>query len=94
MKYKVGDKVKIKTWKDMEKEYGLNKDSIYFQYTQKIEDDINKLFSDRIVTIKEVGEDFYIIGNTWFIDEDIIKCSAKRYKKKHYINSRFEILDL
>ncbi|MEK0377011.1 MAG: hypothetical protein QQN51_07855 [Nitrosopumilus sp.] len=25
MKYKVGDRVKIKTWKNMEEEYGLNK---------------------------------------------------------------------
>lgn len=95
MKYKVRDKVKIKIFKDINRVMrGKKKDSIYFEYTQKMEDNINELFSDREVVIKEVGEDFYVIGNTWFLDEDMIECLAKEYRKKYYINDRFEILDL
>ncbi len=67
MKYKVGDKVKIRTWERMVEEYGLwknirgdfDKDIINTNravvYIRKKEIDISKLNNGRTVTILEPG---------------------------------------
>ena len=59
MKYKIGDKVKIKTWKEIEEEYGCeNRDSenIYCKcacvFLKKMETNIEELNCNRILTIK------------------------------------------
>ena len=58
VKYKIGDKVKIKTWKEMEKEYGLKKNTYYsmllfpriklprpFYFSYSMEKELNNSFS-------------------------------------------------
>jgi len=59
MKYKVGDRVRIKTWEEMEKEFGLSQHGsikgmpIYF--TPKKEAELMKLYPNRILTINFVA---------------------------------------
>ena len=64
MKYKVGDKVKVRLWDDMVKEFGLNKsDNINCElYFLKF----IKGYCEKIVTIDQEG----IYGNYYTIKED------------------------
>ena len=81
MKYKVGDKVKIKTWEEMEKKYGLNKlgniNSISgYCFSKKDEEEIGKNIPDRVLTITAVNKYSYILINTnWICSDKIIKSS-------------------
>ena len=58
MKYKVGDKVKVRQWDDMVDEFGLDDEDIDMKYyfLQEMKD-----FCGRIVTIKNVVGDIYEI---------------------------------
>ncbi len=106
MKYKVGDKVKIKTWEQMEKEYGksylgnvINCQPIIF--IRAMERAINGI-KDRILLIKFIRKgdeyNYYVMSELGYhFSDDMIECLAKEYFKKlrsEFINSRFEILDI
>jgi len=100
MKYKVKDKVKIKTWKEMEKEYGVfvKKGSIKCKYafTKGMEEEIEELNCNRILTIEYVYSNSYGIKeiSSWTWSDDMIKCLVKNEIKSKPITSRFEILDI
>ena len=82
MKYKIGDKVRIKTWDEMEKEYGLSENVGMIRcvngFLKKREEVLNKNFPDRVLTIKKVFKDNYIMDkslspfDSWWSD-DMIK---------------------
>ena len=110
MKYKPGDKVRIKTWESMEKEYGI-KPSAYpmkvmiacpsgFFLEREIE--LNKVSSNRILTIEHLSPSnglYFMKGmkNTGYYGgwaNEMIECLVKNYKDSVPIKSRFEILDL
>ena len=106
MKYKVGDKVKIKTWESMEKEYGLRthlqikdngirlKGTCFFK---EDEEKISKNNFDRILTIKRVLKeyDYYKTEELWtFVSEDMIDCLVEKRKEPVPISNRWELLDL
>ncbi len=100
MKYKTGDTVKIKTWKEMEREYGLDRYGnirCKERFTHGMEKEINRDFSNRILTIEKISINTYKIKNiNWYWSDDMIKCLVKDYKEKIFkpILSRFEILDI
>lgn len=103
MIYKIGDKVKIKTWEKMEKEYGLNKDdssSIPCKgaYLKNMEYFIDELKCNRILIIKNLDDFYYYMEedkNQFCWSDDMIEHkmveAATLYEP---IDSRFEILDL
>ena len=106
MGYKVGDKVKIKTWKQMEKEFELSKygwirriESCII-FLQSMENDIEK--TNRVLTIKKIDgktsqknvKIWHSKELLWGFSTDIIECLASDYKEPIPITSRFEILDL
>ena len=95
MKYKVGDRVVIKTKEEFIKDHTLGD---YDELFLNVEKELKDIGDNRIVTIigfcYDYDEDSYIVdisANKWA--ESIIKCLVEEpiYKP---INSRFEILDL
>jgi len=100
MKYKIGDKVKIKTWKEIEEEYGCeNRDSenIYCKcacvFLKKMETNIEELNCNRILTIKNNCGNFYEMREiNWAWSDDMIKCLVK--DKSDPVLTRFDILDI
>ncbi len=107
MKYKPGDKVRIKTWEQMEEEYGKNdfgSIKTRVSFFVKMERDIKKIKTDRILTIgrivtEDLSEEFMIWTaketTMWDFSSNIIECLLKEYEESFIpINSRFEILDL
>jgi len=104
MKYKVGDKVKIKTWEELEKEFGLDRynnsiESICIKcdcsFMDYMEIELNAKFPNRIIEIEKITFGRYKMKRlccNW--TDDMIKCLAKDYKKPEPITSRFDILDI
>lgn len=109
MEYKVGDKVRIKTWGKMRKEYGLNeiaepRCNELTAFTTVME---NKLPSDRIVEINEAHEKYYyeegikVMTDAYYSmkkikynwTDEMIEGLASKTKLDP-ITSRFEILDI
>ena len=56
MKYNVGDKVRIKTWEEMEREFGLDGEDIncYLTFVPEM-----RIYEDSILTITFVGSHYY-----------------------------------
>lgn len=100
MKYKVGDKVVIKTWEEMEKEFRLGfLDDIncLYGFTKDMEKILKDLDTDRIITIKKKDEAAYSMKEikfTW--SDDMIEGLYIEPPKEIFepILSRFEIMDL
>ena len=95
MKYKVGDRVRIKTWEKMEKEFGLNQCGnikCSWPFMKEMENELNRVYSDRIVEILKTHKDLYDVKNIECIwTNDMIEGLASETEP---INSRFEILDI
>lgn len=100
MKYKVGDKVRIKTWKNLAEEFNCS--SAYqtipcpFGYNRSMEEDVQDLETDRVLTIKKVtGNDSYSmekINWTWS-DEMIKELVEYHYTILDPVERRFELID-
>jgi hypothetical protein len=69
MRFKVGDKVRVRQWNDMEREFGVNEKgniAVYLIFTR----DMAK-YCGKVVTIKSVLKDEYRIGKDKYkIEED------------------------
>ena len=106
MKYKPGDKVRIKTWEQMEKEYGLfsptqiNVEKGSGPFTKVMENNINEYYPDRIFTISDIvtsSPDFYFMEKIgWNWTDNMIECLVSDFKEENFISitSRFDLLDL
>jgi hypothetical protein len=99
MKYGIGNKVRIKTWDQMEEEFGLiNETYIKIDpcFCRFMEKEINGLNNGRIVTIKDTkGPKWYKLEEIGYICvDDMIECLAEDYVEPIPIGNRFEILDL
>jgi hypothetical protein len=103
MRYKVGDNVRIRTWDDLEYNYGLNYqgnlqapfDPKYPTYFFKKENErvLNLKHPDRILKILKVCEGYYLSSLIPFaIAEYMIEDLIEEIFDP--IHSRFEILDL
>ena len=105
MKYKVGDKVRIKTWEQMEEEFGLtNLGSINLSqchFPSDGEEKLHKYSPDRILMIEQIGSNSYYglkdcyclkdMGPKW-PDEMIEGLVADEYLKRPVV-TRFDLMD-
>ena len=104
MKYKVGDKIVIKTWEQMEKEFGGKNYGIYsiikcsFEFNTHMEKNILRINKDRIFSIKEVWREGYTIeGMPWQFSDDMISGLYREkvnYTLYNNIINRFELMDI
>ncbi len=110
MRYKIGDRVKVKTWSKMVSEYGLQ-EMFYLEdhsglinfpdgstYGPGHEYELNKSFPDRVLLIDNIGkhED---TGKQHYCMKDMYYCWSDYMiegadEVYNPILSRFEILDL
>ncbi len=73
MKYKVGDKVRVRSWEDMEKEFGLDEEGCICMNALRFAKGM-KIYCGKIVEIVEVKEDSYrVIGNCWQWTDDMFE---------------------
>ena len=109
MKYKAGDRVKIKTWAQMEKEYikGTfvenlvsicpNKD-YHYAFTIEMEENLAKIAPNRIVEIKRVSsKDTYYIegfGMNYNWMDFMIEGIAKEEEEETPPLNRFQLIDI
>jgi len=100
MKYKVGDKVWIKSWEDLLKNGKLDNGDIYFEdndYSPFVDE--MKFFCGKKVEIISIREPQYIIEGGWYINDLCIDFQADRghfdiiSKPKHYANKEIEVID-
>jgi len=99
MKYKIGDKVKIRTWKDMASDFeidfagDINCPGPFF--SKLMEKHLQDDYPDRALTIVTiVGNYSYTVQESGFYYTDyMIECLAKDYVKPVLVLNRFEILD-
>lgn len=106
MRYKVGDKVRIKTWDSMVNDYGMsgyfesgiNKERIPCDksFYDIMEKQLEEIDTNRVVTIKEIEykSSYRIKELNWEWSDDMIECLVEDYVKSEPIESRFEILDI
>lgn len=110
MKYEHGDKVKIRTWEQMEKEFFVDLDGdINMEgefYFLRQEEKLNQECPDRIVTIKKMSDTdrYYHIEEIkwswtdemkeWLWTDEMIEGLAEEPEPLIPINNRFEIMDL
>jgi len=109
MKYKKGDRVKIRTWESMEIEYGCV--NIYkiakirvpnISFIMTTESFLRDNVSDRIVTIKDVRDEYYKIiedngwykGQGWKWVDNMIEYSLEKKSKVISSLNRFSMLDI
>ena len=103
MKYKVGDKVKIKTWEAMKKEYSVSNKKFDLKYifttpnfTYRMEKDLNidRTIIIRIMYKKNNSYCYSMEGSGYMWSDEMIECLDSEYKEPIPVLSRFELLDL
>ena len=98
MKYKIGDIVRIRTWKDMERKYGLNEEgNIDFKYKherypsifKRSREEWMRKIGTREFTIKIINEfsQYYVIeeGDIWGWTDEMIEgyaCLCRSYYRR------------
>jgi len=97
MKYKVGDRVKIKTWVDMAKEFDSTGLAIAIpgRFVTDMEEAL-KSISNRILTIKGIcneGVRYSMVEIGWIWSDEMIEELVEE-AIFNSIDNRFEILDL
>jgi len=94
MKYKVGDKVRIKSWKEMEKEYGVDshgdiKSGVPFLTSMR-------KYCGKIMTIQQVGWSWYYMeeSGNWCLTDEMIKGLATKRTVIEYKELKDERIEI
>ncbi len=82
MKYKVGDRVKIKIWKQIDQNIG---------YYEEMERQAIRIDSDRVLTIDRIDVCYFMKKISFAWTDDMIECLVERPIP---VNNRWELLDL
>lgn len=99
MKYKVGDKVEIRTWEEMKKEYGVNSDGNIRGHVRKdvfinkMERELNNDFPGRVLTVRGVYEAHYTMEEMIWIWHDYMIKEPEKCIFFDSIQDRFELME-
>jgi len=103
--YRAGDKIQIKTWEELAKDYQITQYTLVnseavnlpdgFDFGRSQDDKINLKCIDRIDIIEHVDKErgwYYLKKSKTIITKHVIKCEILDIE--NIIDDRFEILDL
>jgi hypothetical protein len=103
--YRAGDKIQIKTWEELAKEYQVTEYRLVmseavnlpdgFDFGRTQDDKINERCTDRIDIIEHVDKErgwYYLALSKTIITKYVIKCEVLNVTD--VIDNRFDILDL
>ena len=97
MKYKIGDKIRIKTWEKLKEEFGTKRNgdiNTPVPIFENMEKELKRKSSDREAIIESNNFNYSFKEIRFYWSEEVIECLVCDSTRQGSILNRFEILDI